>query len=996
VILVFVPIFLWGLAVIDLMPAHVGAVDAIESLLPHGTCYLWNPRLLTLHVLSDALIALSYFSIPAMLLWFVARRKDMPFHWLFRMFGMFIVACGATHVMGIWTIWHADFWLDGWIKAYTAGVSIVTAAALYPAIPQALSLRSPKELDALNQQLAASLREKEPLLAQLQQANAELTQLYQKTKELDEFKTRFFANISHELRTPLTLIIGPTDKLLASPSLDDSARRSLTAVARNARLLHRHVEDLLDISKLEAGKITIEEAYADLAHMLRLVAGHFDSLAIEREITFRIEAQPSLFASFDPEKIQRVLLNLLSNAFKFTPQGGRIRCSLRHEPVQGLVEIEVADSGPGIAPEHRELIFERFRQIEGGSARRHGGTGLGLAITRELTALHGGNIAVDDAPEGGARFIISLPLSTTARADSAQAAPGEEFAVIELTKDAVAELTGDGRVAESTPSMPAERPLVLVVEDNPEMNRFICEHLALEFAVESAFDGSSGLRKAQELRPDLVVTDVMMPGMSGDTLVRELSALSDFAQVPIVVLTAKADDQLRVQLLQGGARDCLTKPFFAEELRARIRNLVEAKLAAERSARLYETLQREKATTDVLLAAYERSERVSARFQEAALPPTLPEIDGFRFDAYYQPGPSDSVLGGDWYDALRLADGRIVLSIGDVGGTGLEAAVIMASIRQVIRGVSYINPDPVMILDAAGKILRAEHPDTYVSAFVGVIDPIAMSLTYASAGHPPPLLRHRDGRVEELSDDSVLLGLPVADHHTAKQVSVSAGSLLVLYTDGLTEVTDDISATEAKLRNVVADHHILSADHIANLIHDRVLTNHARDDVAILTVLRLRGDNEERRLSRWTFDAADAVTSQSARAEFSRILRSEGADSEDVSAAEIVFGELVGNVARHAPGPIEVLVDWNAPAPVLHVRDQGPGFSYLPRLPHDPLAESGRGLYIVAMLTDDCNVTRCADRGSHARAVLSLKRNRLAPLHPKAEPEEASATTAVV
>jgi serine phosphatase RsbU (regulator of sigma subunit)/anti-sigma regulatory factor (Ser/Thr protein kinase) len=405
--------------------------------------------------------------------------------------------------------------------------------------------------------------------------------------------------------------------------------------------------------------------------------------------------------------------------------------------------------------------------------------------------------------------------------------------------------------------------------------------------------------------------------------------------------------------------------------------------ANERLRQANVELERLYQETKALLVAYERSERISARFQEAALPEALPAVPGFAFDACYRPGPSDVALGGDWYDALRLADGRIVLSIGDVVGSGLQAAIIMAALRQVIRGVAYINPDPVVMLDAARKALRAEHPDTYVSAFVGVIDPVAMLLNYASAGHPRPLLRRPDGSIEELAYDGVLLGVPAPAGRASARVGLSAGSLLFLYTDGLVEANDDLAACEAKLRRAISDRNVLLKKGVARDIYDIVLAEGARDDVAILTVkvfpspFRTHGDKRVDRVSRWMFDVSDARAAQNARAEFALELRAHGANDEDVYGAEIVFGELVGNVSRHAKGSVEILVDWSGPLPVLHVRDQGPGFSHIPRLPQDILAEGGRGLYIVAALTDDFNVTRIVGQGSHARAVIAVHRRPL-------------------
>jgi signal transduction histidine kinase len=264
-------------------------------------------------------------------------------------------------------------------------------------------------VDKMQAQIYVRAQEISRANEQLRDANAELDRLYHKTKELDELKTHFFANISHELRTPLTLIIGPTQKMLSAPTLDDPIRSGLDVVLRNARLLHRRVDDLLELSKLDAGKLTLESAPADLATLTRATAGYFESLAQERGIAFEVCTDQAVFAEIDAEKLQRVLINLFSNAFKFTAAGGRIRCSLRYDGPHRQAIVEVADSGPEIAREHRELIFERFRQVDGGSARAHGGTGLGLAIARELIELHGGTLSVGRAPEGGALFSAVIP-----------------------------------------------------------------------------------------------------------------------------------------------------------------------------------------------------------------------------------------------------------------------------------------------------------------------------------------------------------------------------------------------------------------------------------------------------------------------------------------------------------------------------------------------------------------------------------------------------------
>jgi PAS domain S-box-containing protein len=373
---------------------------------------------------------------------------------------------------------------------------------------------------------------------------------------------------------------------------------------------------------------------------------------------------------------------------------------------------------------------------------------------------------------------------------------------------------------------------------------------------------------------------------------------------------------------------------------------------------------------------FEREHRVAQSFQEASLPAALPVIDGATFDAVYVPANDEAQVGGDWYDAVRLADGRVVVSIGDVAGNGLRAAVTMGNMRQIIRGIAQVHADPALMLDAADRALRLEHPDRFVTAFVGVFDPIAGTFAYASAGHPPPMLRRADGTIELLSDGGLPLGLRNVAKEIGRNIEIEPGSHLVFYTDGLTEVARRPADGEDFVRSLLADGALLAGPHPARAVRDAVFGGAAaKDDVAIL-VLGV-GDRLERdanSVQRWFFDSGDGREAQAARRSFTDGLRARGADPDRIQNAEVVFGELVGNVARYAPGPVEVTIDWSCPLPVLHVFDNGPGFVHVPALPRDVYSESGRGLFIISLLSDDFSVSRRAERGSHARAVLALFR----------------------
>lgn len=395
---------------------------------------------------------------------------------------------------------------------------------------------------------------------------------------------------------------------------------------------------------------------------------------------------------------------------------------------------------------------------------------------------------------------------------------------------------------------------------------------------------------------------------------------------------------------------------------------------------LFEELAKRAAISIENAQLYEHEHEVAKEFQRAALPISLPKIPGIRFDGIYVPASSRSQVGGDWYDALQLADGRIVISIGDVAGTGLASAVIMSSMRQIIRGVAQVYPDPIAMLDAADRTLKMEYQDTFVTAFVGVFDPVARVLSYAVAGHPSPLIRDSDGEIIALPSGGLPLGLRVRGDTPAHVIVIPEGSLLVFYTDGLTESERDIIAGEERLAVAVAQSAISEHPNPAHALYEAMLGGVSDDDVVVLT-MRLDAPTEgsstmalSGQMGRWVFDSSDEQTASTARHAFVRALEEGGANRDELYAAELVFGELLGNVVRYAPGPIEITFDWSGSAPVLHVLDRGPGFTLVPRLPTDLLSERGRGLFLVWSLSDDFNVTKRFDGGSHARAVLAPRK----------------------
>jgi serine phosphatase RsbU (regulator of sigma subunit) len=234
---------------------------------------------------------------------------------------------------------------------------------------------------------------------------------------------------------------------------------------------------------------------------------------------------------------------------------------------------------------------------------------------------------------------------------------------------------------------------------------------------------------------------------------------------------------------------------------------------------------------------YEREHRVSSVFQAAALPLALPVVDGVRFDAFYQAGRQEALVGGDWFDAVVLADGRVLVSVGDVCGSGLQAAVQMSNVRQVMRAVAHVDADPLRLLDVADRALRDEYPNTIVTAFVGIVDPARQTFHYASAGHPPALLRPRVGDIVELTTTGLPLGLRSLAPCASGTHAFLPGSSLLLYTDGLIEWSHDILAGEALLRERFAELFDANAEHPAAALVNGIFRGRlARDDVAALAV----------------------------------------------------------------------------------------------------------------------------------------------------------------
>jgi GAF domain-containing protein/anti-sigma regulatory factor (Ser/Thr protein kinase) len=468
----------------------------------------------------------------------------------------------------------------------------------------------------------------------------------------------------------------------------------------------------------------------------------------------------------------------------------------------------------------------------------------------------------------------------------------------------------------------------------------------------------------------------------------EIKEHVDDATLARIVDEAGISAEATARLHELGYRAAITVPIVVDgKLRgslAAIRGSAAARYA-KADIPIFEDLARRAATALANSENYTRESRASQIFQRAFLPTSLPQVPGVAFSAIYAPGEAEAQIGGDWYDAFPLPDGRIVVSIGDVTGRGLQAAVIMAKMRQSLETLTYFERDPARLLEAADVTLRRIDRDAIVTALVGVLDPARGTFSYATAGHPAPILCTPDGDMVKLPGRGLPLGLRGDFETPTTTVRLPDGALIVLFTDGLIEATHDILEGERRLDEALLDPSITGSDDPARAIQRRVLFDGSPDDVAILT-LRYAAPSavavsatptpQSEFSMHWSFDAREARASHDVRGVYVQYLRELAESGADVGGAELVFGELVSNVVRHAPGPIEIELEWTASQPVLHVLDRGQGFPRTNALPTDVMSESGRGLYLVHLLTEEFTVTTLPGYGTHARAVLPIRRGK--------------------
>ncbi|GAA6616733.1 response regulator [Scytonema sp. NUACC26] len=520
--------------------------------IPHGHCYLWQPELVGLHIISDALTAIAYYSIPFTLTYIVEKRRDIPYNWIFLLFGAFIVLCGTTHIFEIWTLWYPNYWLSGFTKAITALVSLYTAVVLVKLVPQVLVIPSAAQFEAVKNEIV-----------ERQRVEVELQKAKENAEAANRAKSRFLASMSHELRTPLNSVLGFTQILHRDSSFSSEYREYINIIHRSGQHLLELINDVLEMSKIEAGRVKLNINTFDLYRLIDNLEEMLHLKAASKQLTLTFDCASTVpqYISTDESKLRQILLNLLSNAIKFTESGSvtlRVRLATGDWgmatggqttqspfPNRHSLYFEVTDTGSGIAPTEMNLLFEAFEQTSIGRQTAEG-TGLGLPISRFFVNIMGGEMTVSSIVGEGSVFAFNIQVE-----------------VPPITQ--VQTKLFQKRVKSLAPNHPTYR--LLIVDDTWEHRQLLRSLLKpVGFEIKEAENGQQGIEIWESWKPHLIFMDVRMPVMNGYEATQHIKATSLGQATAIIAITANAFNDEQSLTLSVGCDDFIRKPFQEEEI----------------------------------------------------------------------------------------------------------------------------------------------------------------------------------------------------------------------------------------------------------------------------------------------------------------------------------------------------------------------------------------------------------------------------------------------
>ncbi len=676
----------------------------------------------------------------------------------------------------------------------------------------------------------------ETLERKVAERTLELNRANEDLKELDKLKSSFFANISHEIRTPLTLILSPVESVLQGDYGHAVDNRFFENVQRNAIKLLKLINNLLDFSKIEAGSMNMKIQEVDIVIFIRNYISSIHSAAESKGIALDfISSSGSLPIYIDIEKMDKIVMNLFSNALKFTDKGGRIKVTVRDDDRNCCIVFE--DSGIGIPPDKFESIFDRFSQVDAGSTRKYEGTGIGLALVKEFVEMHDGTISVtsrfiDNCPtDHGTTFIVTIPKGKEHFGDSDNLRFVESAELEDSVSDyrftgmrEMTELKRDmGDVHSAQGNIHDYGNDILVVEDNPDMQNFITFLLQKYYNVHIAENGEEGYKKAAALKPALIVSDVMMPVMNGYEMTQKIKEDKYLRRTPVIMLTAKSEISSKIEGIEYGADDYLTKPFNSKELLTRIRMLLKT--------RNYEYAI-EKRNREI-----EEDLKIARLIQHRLLPQNIPHIEGYNFNSTYI--PMDKV-GGDFYD-FRENGNNIEIFIADVSGHGLVSAFISMIAKMAFDSI-YIRNSCTHVLYQLNDILcNSTVNSNYMTTFFCLIDRETNRMKYSNAGHLSPVVYRRDtDEFFELKARGKPLGWFADLELVEEEIQLLQGDRVIFYTDGITECADsnNLFFEEERLKDFIRRKSHLEPEYFSGELIDELKSfcNNARfnDDLCLL------------------------------------------------------------------------------------------------------------------------------------------------------------------
>jgi signal transduction histidine kinase/DNA-binding response OmpR family regulator len=518
--------------------------------MPHAYC-LRETALIAIHATADCVIALSYLLIPAALLLLVRKRRDLMFPWIFTLFAVFILGCGATHVLAVVTLWSPMYRLEGALKVITALASIGTAVMLFWLLPQLMLIPGPE-------QLRGEIEERERTEQEVRRMNVRLEEAASEAAAANRAKSTFLSTMSHEIRTPLNAILGYAQLMARDPNLGTDAKANLKIIGRSGEHLLILINDVLDMSKIEAGRTELRPLTFNLYRVLDDLAAMFRLRSEAKGLLFDMfvggEVVP--YVKADEGKIRQALINLLGNAIKFTKRGHVKMHVVLGKRVAGQLwlSIRIEDTGPGIADEEQAKLFEPFRQTKREFGTQEG-SGLGLAISRQYARLMGGDITVVSRYGHGSSFHFEIPIESGDSGVAIRANTARHVIGIRPGTDV---------------------PRILVADDQFENRDWLMKLLtSVGFSVRAAENGELAVRNWESWNADLILMDVHMPVMDGLEATRRIKADPRGKETAIVALTASALDDDRRKAAQSGADDFISKPCREDELFEKMRVLLD-------------------------------------------------------------------------------------------------------------------------------------------------------------------------------------------------------------------------------------------------------------------------------------------------------------------------------------------------------------------------------------------------------------------------------------